>query len=190
MSELLIDDDTWRRMSDYNAYMRLRQAAAHTYHNVTESWKRPKRHNRKIERAALFWSLQLDDECVTIANRHIALPRPDTADVATRYEVQAGIRTVRAILPFTSRERATMPGRTEIWRNPEFEADDPSMGLPLPDHRLVERWHQWLWMDENGKPQTSVTALGQSAILAEASGRLSEAVLEVAESLAPSTSEV
>lgn len=57
----------------------------------------------------------------------------------------------------------------------EFRTDHVLSRQPA----LVERWHEWLWMDEHKVPQTRVEALGASAILAEGCERLSSVLPKV-----------
>src|ERR1700759_4612778 len=93
------------RVSELNAYMRMRQAASSTYLAIADSWNRPKRHNRKIERRGLYWAVALNVECAAALENGRISPWIETASVETRYEVQAGIRTVHDMFPFAPHER-------------------------------------------------------------------------------------
>jgi hypothetical protein len=152
----------------YHFYSRTQFEAGRTARALYEAGKRPKRHNKGIERAALRFALDLEIDCrKALEPAHASLLLPPAADAETRYELQAGIRVVHAILPFTLAERdALRPA--DVMANPRFE-DKQAIAEPS----LVERWHEWLWMDPRGEPQTSVEALGASAILAEGCARLS-----------------
>lgn len=144
-------------------------AGAHLY----ESWQRPKRHNRRIERAALWATLMLDRECGRVLDDK-ALMLPPWVDLDTRYELQAGVRTVHQIIPFSTPERDALRA-TDMIRDYEFRSEKVANREPA----LVERWHRWLWMDEHNAPQTNAEALGASAILAEGCERLRESAREV-----------
>jgi hypothetical protein len=151
----------------YSYYSGMYVRALGTAEFLRESWNRPKRHNRRIERAALWYTVSLDQGCQRAlhpAQNKLLLP-PST-DQEIRYELQAGIRTVHDTFPFSPRERELLEYEVEKG-NPRFENDDVILASDL-----VQRWHGWLWMDDQGVPQNSTEALGSSAILAEACMRL------------------
>lgn len=138
---------------------------------LTQGWKRPKRHNKRIERAALWHSIGLGQLCTKALHpSYVSLLSPPLTDTETKYELEAGIRTVNAVLPFTSLERDALR-REQRERNTRFDDENA-----IREVALFERWHEWLWIGERGEPQTSVEALGASAILAEGCGRLSDVV--------------
>ncbi|HSZ12646.1 MAG TPA: hypothetical protein VK790_01255 [Solirubrobacteraceae bacterium] len=142
---------------------------------LDESWKRPKRHNRRIERAALWHTVALDEDCGKALDlRRSVLLLPGATDTRTRYELQAGIRTVTAIVPFTITERIALRGEELATGNTLFHDESA-----VQDATLFERWHEWLWMDGHGVPQTSTEALGASAVLGEACGRLTNALFDL-----------
>jgi hypothetical protein len=142
--------------------------AAGASDSLDKSWERPKRHNRHLERAALWFMVGLEEDCGTVLETIQGDPlllSPST-DVATRYELQAGMRTVSAMFPFTGFERMAL--RHDVKQgNTQFD-DENAIGEP----ELVDRWHEWLWMDEHGQPQPRIEALGASAVLAEGCARL------------------
>lgn len=158
-----------------NAVMRLHFDAAQASVSLVESWKRPKRHNRTIERAALFNALLLDEDCRAALRDGSYIPPAEVASAETRYEVQATIRTVHNTLPFSISERyhLTPATRDDMMRNYGFH------DAAAVDQQLLERWHDWLWMDERGVPQNSVEALGASAVLGVACQHLTASVREV-----------
>lgn len=142
-----------------------------------QSWERPKRHNMRIERAAMWYTLMLDRDCGrALTSPDTSLLMPPGTDVQTRYELQAGINTVRHCLPWTHSER-------EILRSPlnQMVEDYEFIGgeIVAREPALADRWHQWLWMGQHGEPQTSIEALGASAVLAEGCKRLSGVLPEV-----------
>jgi hypothetical protein len=117
---------------------------------------------------ALALALNLDVDCTKgIASPSGDLLRPATADATTRYEIQAGALTVHSVLPFSGDERETLRGGKKYlsaltWSYPEY----------VPETDLVQRWHEWLWTDEQGAKQRDVSMLGASATLAIACNRL------------------
>ncbi len=158
----------------YHFYARTQLEAASASRLLREAGKRPKRHNKGIERAALRSALDLERDCrKALAPAGASLLLPPATDAETRYELQAGIRAVHATLPFTLAERdALRPADAST--NPRFEDKQA-----IAETTLVERWHEWLWMDADGRPQTSVEALGASAILAEGCARLSHVLPKI-----------
>jgi hypothetical protein len=162
------DDTNWTS-DTYNFYSRLHFDAATTQRYLVESWRRTQRHNRAIERAALWCALQLDADCRVAVAGDVLSALPTEAGVQTRYEVHAGVRTVYATMPLTIAERQALA--PDILDNPRF-TNISTMRAP----ELVERWHEWLWSDDTGTQQTSIEALGSSAIYAEGCVRLTGAL--------------
>lgn len=154
----------------YDAYTRMSFFAAGAAEFLNESWKRPKRHNKRIERAALWHTILLDQDCGEALEpaREVLLLLPPPTDVETRYELQAGIRTVHATLPFSVTERYALQREELEIGNTHFDDNDA-----IRESALFERWHEWLWMDRHEVPQTSTEALGASAMLAEGCARIS-----------------
>jgi hypothetical protein len=143
-------------------FSRLGYGAAGAADKLSESWKRPKRHNNKIERAALWYALTLEQECAfALASGQRRLLYPQTSR-DTRYELQAGMRIVHAVVPYTGQEKTRLHG-ADMSRNFLFE----QRGDPAHE-RLVDRWHVWLW-----------DAREEGALLDEASVRLSSTCVEL-----------
>ncbi len=130
-------------------------------------WRFPHNHDRTLERALLWNIIQVDNGCVATCESPTALKLPRYCDLRTRYELFAAIRAIHDGLPFTVEERNELEPIDAPW-NPEFEREDL-----IPRADLVQRWHEWLWLDEYGRPQRDAASLGASAILAEACVRLS-----------------
>jgi hypothetical protein len=152
----------------HRQYEGIRFEAQATAYHMAQCWRRPVRHNREIERAALWNALQLEMLCRDVVSGE--LPPPDGATVGSRYEIQAAARTIIAVLPFTDEER----DRLHQQRIPSNLMFEDTSNLAHPE--LFERWHQWLWLDDHGATQSDVEALGASAMLAEGSGRLGDAL--------------
>jgi len=150
-------------------YSRLLFDALATSEALSKSWQHPKHRDRTREREALYYALHLDQDGQTVLDDHRTMP---SVSVETRYEIHAAIRLVHAILPFTLGELEVLT-TPEIMRNRQFEDESA-----VPD-RLLSRWHEWLWIDEHGVPQTSTKALGASALLQEGCGRLAASLPEV-----------
>jgi len=163
--------DTTSLTSDtYNFYSRLQFEAATTLRYLGESWLRLQRHNRAIERAALWCALQLDPDCREAVTGDVLSALPASIPAATRYEVHGAVHTLAATMPLTIDEQLalTTPGLSS---NPRF-AD----GSAIAQQDLVERWHDWLWSDEVEGSRYGARALGSSAIYAEGCSHLVEAV--------------
>jgi hypothetical protein len=155
----------------YSFYARASFFASGAAHYLHESWTRPKRHNKRIERAALWHTVLLDEDCgkaLALEPGRASLLLPPSTDAETRYELQAGIRTVHATVPFIPRERSALRREAAETGNARFDAPDI-----IRETALFERWHQWLWMDEHRAPTTTLDALGASGVLAEGCVRLS-----------------
>jgi hypothetical protein len=89
-----------------SAYLRIQWNATEAAGQFAAVSKRPVRHNRAIERAALWHTLALDKDCARIleTNSWSQLVRPKTGIVRSRYEAEAAIRTIPSLLPFSSAE--------------------------------------------------------------------------------------
>jgi hypothetical protein len=142
--------------------------------------KRPVRHNRRIERAALWHVLRLNRECVQVLDSYGRpdLVRPKTGDVVSRYEAEAAIRTVPSLLPFSRSETTIMQkcnlGNGRDLSNYQFEygIGDTTRG----QLGLCERWHDWLWTDGSGRAQDRSI---ESQVMEIACARLSVALYDV-----------
>ncbi|HEY5193097.1 MAG TPA: hypothetical protein VIJ39_04380 [Solirubrobacteraceae bacterium] len=160
-------------IDDYNHYSAIGFQAIGTTKYLHESWKRPKRHNKRLERQALSFTIALEERCaMTLApsgSSLLLLP----ADTTTQYEFQAAVRTVHAIIPFTRSERDVLLSKQS--GNGVLEHPDGTVVEP----ELVDRWHEWLWMDRDGVPQNSTETLGASAILGESAARLSTSLVQI-----------
>jgi hypothetical protein len=146
----------------YHCYSHMQFHAGSATEYFCESRKRPVRHNRRIERVALWHAVLLDEDCKkALEPAHSALLLPPLCDVETRYALQAGIRIVHGTLPFTTAERGTLAQEAKTG-NVEFSDGN---NISAPD--LISRWHDWLWRDDMNRPGASLEALGASAVLAE-----------------------
>jgi hypothetical protein len=158
----------------YGTYSRMAFFAGGAVEYLDESWKRPKRHNKRLERAALWHTVQLDEDCgKALEPARSSLLLPPSTDAKTRYELQAGIRAVHSTLPFTVPERYALRRDIELG-NTRFDDEDA-----VGERALTDRWHEWLWMDENGASQNSAEALGASAVLGEVCFRLAINLREI-----------
>lgn len=163
------------RESD-NFFARLQFEASGTVKYARESWQRPKRHNRRLERAALWYALGLDADCEEALQPYRSeLLLPVGTDVSNRYEIQAAVRSIHGVFPYSPVTRDLL--RKGSSGNPHFEVED---AIARPE--CFDRWHSWLWMDGHDNPQSSIEALGASAILAEACARLSNVLPKLLDS--------
>lgn len=157
-------------LDDWKAYYRIKRHARDTKLNLELNWKQAGR-NPGVGRAALWFALVLDIECAeALEPGHKLRLWPPGVSSEIRYGLQAGIRMVHATLPFTAAERAALQEPLHGFREslPEYETPE----LPTHEPELVARWHDWLWQDELGLPQTDTARLGASAVLAESCGQL------------------
>jgi hypothetical protein len=160
----------------FDLYSRMGMHAADVANSLHASWQRPRRHNRRIERKVLWHVLDLGvtcDEAVTIPGTALLRELRPEAGTEERYEVGAAIHTVRHHMPFTPGEREMLQV-VKTMDDFHFMSD----GIKGLEPALVERWHLWVWANEQQRPQTNVRALGASAMLAEACYRLSELLPE------------
>jgi hypothetical protein len=143
------------RRDDKNTYEWLRTYANAGTADLEDAWQRPVRHNRKIERMALWNVLETGEHCMRIRDSERHLIRPALGDVETRYDLEASIRTVPELLPFTESERyklRTMPddprGRNvELLRfHRAMGHEDGPYSIEHGPPELLDRWHQWLWV--------------------------------------------
>lgn len=168
-----------RRNSTYQAMQFQATEAVIQFKEVS---KRPVRHNRRIECAALWHVLRLDGECVQVLDSYGRpdpdLVRPKTGDAVSRYEAGAAILAVPNLLPFSRSESTIMQkcnlGNGRDLSNYQFEygIGDTTRG----QLGLCERWHDWLWTDGSGRAQDRSI---ESQVLEIACARLSVALYDV-----------
>lgn len=158
----------------YNFYSRTAFYAIGAVRYLDKSWRRSEVRNYDAERTALLYSVGLDRECSkALMSKDARLLCPSTVDANTRYEIQAGARTVNGVLPFDGAERTALVSLLSQGIHQgaqEITASEPA---------LVDRWQAWLWQDCIGDTQVDVGALGASAVLGEGCVRLKEAASAV-----------
>jgi hypothetical protein len=167
-------------------YLRMQWNATGAAEKFTAVSKRPIRHNRTIERAALWHVLALDEDCAGIVevkpwsrgvNRWSELVRPKTGIAKSRYEAEAAIRTVPHLLPFSREESEILHrnlGDGHDLSNFLFEHGIGDM--KLGQLALCERWHSWLWTEGSERAQSRSI---ESEILEMACTQLSVALGDV-----------
>jgi hypothetical protein len=149
--------------------------ATGTAWHLSQAWARPVRHNKRIERGALWEALLLDAECrqALAPDPLQSLLSPPIGSLDARYELQAGIRVVTNIMPFTLDERRRLcPTGVQDY---QFKTEDVTNREP----EVLERWHNWIWIDTEQETQNNVKALCASALLADASTRMSDSLYEI-----------
>lgn len=117
-----------------------------------EAWRRPVRHNRRIEREVLWHTVHLIKDCRDLLEWHrddsfVTLPLPDPAK---RYDIEAAIRTIPALIPFTQYECEAIRS-SEQYRDRFFSADgyeNGVRGIGITQPELLARWHEWLWVSK------------------------------------------
>jgi len=116
--------------------------------------KRPVRHNRKIERGALWHILSLDEDCTTILDQSSALGelvRPTTGPIESRYEAEAAMRTIPQLVPFVPQESKLLRASHNL---DNFRFEHGIGDVARGQLALFERWHEWLWtMDGSQREQ-------------------------------------
>jgi hypothetical protein len=143
-----------------------RSYAAGVSWSLDESWKRPVRHNRKLERLALWYTVSLDKnlEYALDAGSRV-FPLSVAFDPDARYEITAAVHEIPRLVPFAA-ERSNL--RQPIGSHFDAWGEEISDREP----QLVGRWHEWVW-------ETSGTAAdtqdhGDASVLAVACTRLAE----------------
>jgi hypothetical protein len=166
------------------AYIRVRSSAYFTVEHLQDAWKRPVHHNQRIEREALWYALNIANDCEWVldsSERHRYV-RPTTDDVVVRYDAEAAIRTIPSVLPFTRQERHVLTANQDKRANFLFEhgIGDSALGQLA----LAERWHDWLWTPPASPSERRASPGADAEMLALACTLLTNALGEV---LAPSS---
>jgi len=122
---------------------------------------------------ALSQALDLDWCCQQV----LADPKllvPEAGSPEAKYAFQAGIYIAHNILPYSQEERSRLgPAELSIRRNATSLRDRDAASQ---EPELIERWHEWIWLDTHGRPTSEVSVLGASAILAVAAKRLADSL--------------
>jgi hypothetical protein len=164
----------------FSVYMQAQGHAASLLRHLREAWKRPVRHNRQIERAALWYVLDIADDCERLLDpaTNGEYLRPNHGDATARYDAEAAIRTIPSISPFTKGERGSLDGNQD-WSNYQFEhgIGDVALGQLA----LVERWHEWLWTPPDSPTERRASPSPDAELLEAACSRLSLGLIAVME---------
>jgi hypothetical protein len=158
-------DDAWEKV--YFAASGVREGLA-------EAWKRPVRHNEKIERLALWHTVTLTQLCqdAMTVDGPIRLPlRIGDCAPKSRYEIEAAIRMVPSLVPFLDDDLRLLRADTGF----AFEAWGEDMAKREPN--LVREWHGWLWRGDRAWYQE--VEHGDVSVLFIAASRLVENVAAV-----------
>jgi hypothetical protein len=162
-------------------YIRLQDYSSCAANNLCEAWQRPIRHNRRIEQRALSDLAGVVRICRTLSEgdrkRAFVTPRLPSAD--SRYDIEAAIRSIPDIVPFTPSECELI----EDSRDPraDVSGDLELRSLQLSHPTLVERWHEWLW-DYSAPPgQRGVSPNPDAEALAAGCARLSQVLYDALE---------
>lgn len=160
-------------------YTRMQTFAEQVVIQLGNAWKRPVRHNRRLERAALWYTLYVADDCNRLLdpNDRRQYLRPRTGEAKHRYEAEAAIRTIPDVLPFTRQERQALNGNKDRRNNLEFEHGIGATALGQT--ALVERWHDWLWTSPDGGSERRASPGSDAEVFSVACVRLSNALGEI-----------
>ncbi len=150
--------------------------AARTERYLHQSWERPVRHNRKIERTALWYAVHLESVCERVSDdpdlqpRILPLPPSDATPPEVRYEFEAAVRAIPPLFPLDRQEIKQI-------LTPTWESVDEWVGPAEERHApLLERWHAWLWAEEGSEQAHPQGDHGESSVLAIAASRIAEHV--------------
>src|ERR1700757_2867070 len=82
---------------------------------MREVWRRPVRHNRRLQQLALADTVGIGTTCRILLRLHEPGPfiTPPLPDPAKRYDIEAAIRTIPNLIPFTEQECGVI-GRTRL----------------------------------------------------------------------------
>jgi hypothetical protein len=169
-------------------YRWLGSCAAQTAGLLHAAWQRPFRHNKVIERAALWNVIRVEGWCDTMLHQapYQHLMRPKASDAATRYEFEAAIRTIPELLPFQPNERKALHRASTRKYDSEFGIEDVEDGVPgigrlYPE--LTNRWHRWIWSPEPHRASQPDTPSLESEIMAQACTHLARSIGAILEPL-------
>lgn len=148
-------------------------AAEGSAHNLRESWKRPVRHNKKLERLALWHTVNLELDCESALRFDASPPvlplKPSDGSPEVRYEVEAAIQMVPRLIPFMDFDRARLRAL------PDRSFEDWGEAMAEREPGLVAKWHCWLWADSPREPYPTGDH-GKASELAVAASQLSNGV--------------
>jgi hypothetical protein len=163
-------------------YIDINHSAYATAERLYEAWKRPVRHNRAIERAALWYALDVSNGCASLVNatessEQHGYIRPGKGDVVTRYDAEAAIRMIPEIMPFTNDEQWAL--RRNRDRRNNFQFEHGIGNTALSQLALAERWHDWLWTPPANPSERQASPGSDAGVLAVACSRLTVALGEI-----------
>jgi hypothetical protein len=141
--------------------------------NLYESWERPVRHNKKLERLALWHTVNLELDCESALRFDASPPvlplKPADGAPEVRYEVEAAIQIVPRLLPFTDFDRPRLRAL------PDRSFDDWGKAMAEREPDLVASWHRWLWANNPREPYPAGDH-GKASELAVAASQLANGV--------------
>ncbi|MGA9876801.1 MAG: hypothetical protein WBQ21_13445 [Solirubrobacteraceae bacterium] len=155
---------------DYELFGSLNAFSGGTADSLRECWDGTAYNLDSSERAALWYAYALSQSVQAALEWPQFLSLRELwseATVGERYVFQSAIHMIHRNLPFSATEM-------EILASEHNQDDYAFESRTISDHQpeLVERWHGWIWSDEEGTPQTQVQFMGASALLAESCARL------------------
>jgi hypothetical protein len=133
-----------------NFFSRLQLDASRVANVVNDGWQRSRAYSSTLSQEALYHAAILGESCADALHGEGESPALErlrvtgVADLPVRYEVEAAMRLIPAILPFDGSEIERLEARR--FRHWEQWADSKIQEEP----GLVARWHRWLWKAREG----------------------------------------
>lgn len=143
-------DDPRYPYSPANVCVSLDTFSKRAYTALNQAWRRPVRHNQKLERQVLWAALNITQRLdgVLHSNNPTRYLRSPHVDVDTGYEFESALRIIPELLPLTEDESRSLWINTDFKRN--IMSGEYRVGA-VGQLALVERWHDSLWDSPPGR---------------------------------------
>jgi hypothetical protein len=154
-----------------DVFDRMSYEAGVTWSWMTDSWKRLRRPNEKIDIGALQGALGLERSCTEALDNPTTFLHPNTNQL--RYDLYAGALLVQRALPISVENRAALWNTVKQWhRGYERWLVEP----PKEHEPLIAHWRQWLRSDGMQRAPVGSELHGEASLLAAASYRMMTAL--------------
>jgi hypothetical protein len=127
----------------------------------------------------LWHTLSVAEDCERLLdpNDRGEYLRPRVGETGSRYEAEAAIRTIPALLPFERGEQETLNSNKDLRNNFAFQHGIGETALG--QIALAERWHEWLWVAPESGTSRRATPSPDAEVLNTACVRLAVAIGEL-----------